>query len=81
LTLDPRSVRIVYKDHVLFKNIDPSQITPSLREAIGWIFKQNQEAIWLCFDKPILAQPFEKQDIASGLCILRTDIIEVTELG
>lgn len=73
-------VHVKYQDHVLFRNTDPNQLQPSTRETIGWMIKETEKAIWILFDKPIEAQPLEKPDPASGLIILRSDILEIREI-
>ena len=73
-------IRVRYLDHVLFRRVDPNLVEPSKREAVGWIIKQDAEALWICFDKPIESLPFEKPDPASGLVVLRRDILEIKEL-
>ena len=37
-------VEIIYLDHVLFRNLKSSEITPSLRKTIGWITRQTARA-------------------------------------
>ena len=76
----PPLIRIKYRDHVLFRNSNPHNFKPSVREAIGWVVKETEEAIWICFDRPWKSQPFEKLDPASGLIILRSDILEIKKI-
>jgi len=64
-------------DHVLFRNSDPYLLKPSVREAIGWMVKETDEALWICFDKAYESQSF---DPSSGLIILKSDILEVKEI-
>lgn len=73
--------RVKYMDHVLFRNSDPYLLKPSMREAIGWVIKETDEALWICFDKAYESQSFEKLDPSSGLIILKSDILEVKEIG
>ncbi len=73
-------VEIIYLDHVLFRNLKSTDITPSLRKTIGWITKQNKDAVWLIWDKPIHKAENEIDDNASGLVILRDTIKEMIEL-
>jgi hypothetical protein len=76
----PKLVHVKYQDHVLFRNTDPHQLQPSKREAIGWLIKETEKAIWILFDRPVEAQPLEKPDPASGLIILRSDVLEIREI-
>ena len=36
-----RIVYIRYRDHVLFRNADPSLCRPVTREGVGWVVKEN----------------------------------------
>lgn len=76
-----RPVYVRYRDHVLFRNANPSLFQPSIREAYGWLAKEDEEAIWLCLDKPVENLPHEKLDPATGLVILKDDILEMKEIA
>lgn len=69
---------MVYLDHVLFKNADPSLYRPSIREVVGWIEKENEEALWIVWERPVTRQPHEKvSQEQSGLVILKSNIMEM----
>lgn len=70
---------IKYRDHVLFKNCDSSEIKPSVRETIGWLSYENQEVICICSDLPIESLPKEKM-VESGFVILKSEVLEKLEL-
>lgn len=70
---------IKYRDHVLFRNCDPSKIKPATREAVGWVTSENSEAIVICSDLPAEPMPYEKT-LQSGFIILKNDVIERREL-
>ena len=76
----PRLVRVRYLDHVLFRDVDPRAVKPVLREAVGWIYSQNDGAILIISDRGLELGDFEKSDLASGLTILRSDIKEIEEI-
>lgn len=78
---NPRLIYVKYVDHVLFRNANPSQIKPIIREAIGWIVRENDEAIWICFDKQVNEFSYEKTDYSSGLIILKNGILEIKKLS
>ena len=66
-----------YVDHILFRNTNPDLFkVPYVREAVGWIFGENSEALVICFDKPIEKLPSERLDFASGLLIVKKNILE-----
>ena len=70
---------ITYYDHVLFKNCDPNQIKPAIRQTIGWITFENQQAIIVSSD--ISAKLLKHEKIKdSGMLILKNLIIKRTSL-
>ena len=72
---------VKYQDHILFRNVNPGFFKePCIREAIGWIIKENDEALWICFDKPVKKLLHKKMDPASGLLILKSNILEKREI-
>ncbi|MGD0803546.1 MAG: hypothetical protein ABSA11_05670 [Candidatus Bathyarchaeia archaeon] len=77
----PKLVRVRYMDHVLFRYVDPRTVGPVLREAVGWIIAQDDEAVTILFDRALELQEREKPDLASGLRILRSCIKEIEEIG
>jgi hypothetical protein len=68
-------------DHVLFRDVDPRVVKPVLREAVGWIYAQNEETVTILSDRGLGLGGFGKSDLASGLMILRSDIKEIKEIG
>ena len=42
-----------YFDHLLFKNVDSRLCKPVMREVVGWLVKENDEAIWIVCDRSI----------------------------
>jgi len=74
-------IHVKYVDHVLFRNSDPNLFKPTVREAIGWIVKENDEALWICFDRPIDRLSYGKPDPASGLVIIKSNILEMKKIG
>lgn len=75
-------VYIRYKDHVLFRDSDPCLYKPSIRETVGWLMKENEEAVWIIWDRSVHTLPYEKvQPWESGLVILKSHILEMRRLG
>lgn len=73
---------IRYKDHVLFRNSDPNLYHPSIRECVGWVVKENEEAMWIIHDRSVKTLPHERtRPSESGLVILKSDIIETRKLA
>jgi hypothetical protein len=74
-------VYVRYLDHVLFRNTDPCLLKPALRETIGWLHKENREAIWLLWERSVKPLPHERtQAKDSGLVLLKGDIVEIRKL-
>ena len=75
-------VHIRYRDHVLFRNTNPSLYGPSIRECVGWIEEENEEAVWVLWDRSVTKLPHERTKLAeSGLVILKSEILEMKKLG
>jgi hypothetical protein len=66
---------IKYRDHVLFRNCDPSKIKPVIREVVGWVTFESSEALIICSDVPAEPLPHRKP-VESGFLILKNAIIE-----
>jgi hypothetical protein len=74
-------VVIRYLDHVLFRNTDVSCIRPQLRETVGWLARETPEAVLILWDRSLEKLPHERaEDSASGLVILRDEIVEMRRL-
>lgn len=75
-------VYIRYRDHVLFRNADSSFCKPSIRETVGWIAKENDEAVLVLWDRSCVKLPHETaQRLESGLVVLKSDILEMKKVG
>lgn len=73
-------IYIRYKDHVLFRYADPSLCKPVMREAVGWLLKEDDEAIWILWDRSVEKLANERTGSESGLVILRSDILEMRNI-
>jgi hypothetical protein len=74
-------VRIRYKDHVLFKDIDPALYRPWIREAVGWLDYEDAEHIRLVWERFAMPDPpNESKPRATGLIILKKAIVEMRPL-
>ncbi len=72
-------VRVKYLDHVLFRNCNPAQVKPNIREVIGWLISETPEALCVCSDLSI--EPLENEKtIGSGLVILKSDVVKIRKL-
>jgi len=71
-----------YWDHVLFRNVNPKQMKPGVCEAVGWVAKEDDRAVWLLWWRPVNRLPHERPSpVASGVVILKSDILEMRKLG
>jgi hypothetical protein len=74
-------VYIRYRDHVLFRNSDSSLYHPCIRECVGWITKEDEEAVCILFDRSIKPLPNQKTNLnETGLVLLKGDILEMRKL-
>jgi hypothetical protein len=76
-------VLVRYADHVLFRHAAVDGLGGMQREAVGWIVREDEDAIILVFDRAVgkdVVVPVEER-LASGLVLLRQTIEEVVELG
>ncbi len=71
------AVYIRYLDHVLIRNSSPCQYNPVEREALGWLAKKDEKAIWIIADRAV--RPILDHD--SGLILLRSDVLELKRLN
>jgi len=76
-------VYIRYKDHVLFKDVDPSAYAkPFVRETLGWLDHEDDESIrlvWERFAEPDLRG--EARQKVTGLVIMKNSILELRRVG
>ena len=75
-------VYIRYKDHVLFKDVDPSLYRPWSRETIGWLDYEDEECLRLVWERFAMPDPpNEVKPRATGLVILKKVIVEMRKVG
>lgn len=53
-------VHVVYRDHILFRNTDSALFNPPVRETLGWLIKENNDAVWILWDRSITPVAYEK---------------------
>jgi len=74
-------VLVRYRDHVLFRNMNPDGLSPQLRETVGWLARQDEQAVLLLWDRSVTPLPHERSEVEkSGLVLLRSDIVEIRRL-
>ncbi len=72
-------VYMKYRDHVEFKHSDPSLFEPSIREVVGWLVAETEDAFLLIYDRSVSPLPFEKPS-ASGYVILKSGVLEMKRI-
>ena len=71
-----------YLDHVLFKNVDSRLCKPVMREVVGWLVKENDEAMWIVCERSVEKATAQKvQACESGMVILKSDLLEIKKIG
>jgi len=80
----PKLGSIVYVkhwDHVLFHSSDPSLHQPSIQEAVGWLEREEPEWLQIVWNRNHIPNPLENRNqLGSGLIILKSDVEELREL-
>jgi len=74
LSEKPCLIYVRYLDHVEFRNSDPGLFKPCVREVVGWLVRETEEALCLTYDRSVEPFPFEKREC--GLIILKSDMLE-----
>ena len=79
---EPKSlVYVLYQDHVLYHRGDPTVMKPQTRECVGWLVYEEPGYVIICWDRDAGAPTLKGGDPkASGLLILRSDIVELRRL-
>jgi hypothetical protein len=80
---EPRTaVYVRYKDHVLFKDVDPSAFEPFTRETIGWLDYEASDFVRVVWERSVEngSNPATKTK-ATGLVILKADVLEMRRLN
>jgi hypothetical protein len=75
-------VYVRYRDHVLYHIGDPLCLKPQTRECVGWLVFESIDYIVLAWDRDAGPPNLKGGDPkASGLVILRSDILEVKRIA
>lgn len=75
-------VSVRYLDHVLYNRSSALAMKPQVREAVGWLIYECDQYVTLAWDHDAEPPTLHGGDPkASGLVILKTDIIMLKRLG
>ncbi len=78
--MDGRLVRIRYKDHVAFTQMDVREVPFDRRESVGWLLNRDAESIIVVHDRSLISDDDWDKRHAVGLVLLRALIEEVVPL-
>ena len=82
LTIFCRLIFVRYLDHVLYNRTSALAMKPQIREAVGWLVYECEQYIILSWDRDADPPTLHGGDPkASGLVLLRSDILELSRLG
>ena len=85
MCIDTRSVELVfvrYRDHVLFSRVSVLTVAPQLRETVGWLVYECNEYVIITWDRDANPPTLKGGDPkASGLVLLKSDILELKKLA
>ena len=74
-------VYVRYRDHVIYHRGSPEAMMPQVREAVGWLIQECADYIIICWDRDAGPPTLKGGDPkASGLVVLRTDILEMKRI-
>ncbi len=74
-------VSVRYLDHVLYHRASASAMKPQVRETVGWLVYECDQYVTLAWDHDAEPPTLRGGDPkASGLVILKTDILELNRL-
>ncbi len=73
-------VFVIYRDHQLFINVDHENTEGSIRVAIGWLVYQDSNEIVILMDRSFNPQPSERNSRSSGLRIIRSNILYISDV-
>jgi hypothetical protein len=77
-----RLIFVRYLDHVLYNRASASAMKPQTREAVGWLVYECEQYVTLTWDRDTEPPTIHNGDPkASGLVLLRSDILELKRLG
>lgn len=81
LSESKKLVCVRYVDHVLYNRETATAMKPQIRKAVGWLVYECDQYIILTWDHDDEAPTLHGGDAkASGLVLLKTDIIELRKL-
>jgi hypothetical protein len=78
---DKPLVYIKYLDHALYRDASPQAPRPIVRETIGWLLYEDEDVVWILWDRSVNPSKLEKLDPSSSLVIVKKCILEMRRIG
>jgi len=74
-------VYVRYKDHILFRDVNPTQYQPCIRETIGWLDFEDEGHIRILWERFAMPDPpNESKPRSTGLIIIKKAIQELKQI-
>ncbi len=74
-------VFVKYIDHVVYNRAVALDVQPQIREAVGWLIYECDQYVTIKYDRDADAPTLKGGDAkASGLCLLKSSILEMKKL-
>jgi hypothetical protein len=70
-------VHVTYLDHVMFRRGDPGSYRPVELELRGWLDYEDDQQYRIVWERPSAASPPGMDVKASGVCVLKKNVIEI----
>ena len=74
-------VYVRYLDHAIYRNVAPSDPRPVVRETVGWLVNEDDEVIWIVWDRNVVPDKYERNDPYSSLVIVKRCILEMRRIS
>jgi len=75
-------IYVRYRDHVVFRDMDPDEAASFTREAIGWLDYEDDEWVRIVHERFAMPDPpNESKRRASGFVILKKAIVQMRRIG
>jgi hypothetical protein len=73
-------VYVRYLDHALYRDMAPSSPKPMVRETVGWLVHEDDESLWIVWDRNVAPSRYERNEPYSSLVIVKKCILEVRRI-
>jgi hypothetical protein len=74
-------IYVRYLDHVMYNRCIALALKPQIREAVGWLVYEGADYINFAWDRDAEPPTLQGKRKASGLVLLKTDILEMKKIA